>query len=310
MTAAAPTIAKKPFWSIRRKEAATFYLVVAPWVIGFLLFTVVPILYAFYISFTDWTMLSSPHWVGLKNFQEMYHDPDVKHSLWITTKYSIVSVPLRMTIALFLAVLLNEATHLVGIFRTAFYLPGVVASVAVAVLWQWILNPRFGPFNRLLAVFGVVGPNWFSDPKYALWALIIMSAWGVGGEMLIFLAGLKGIPQILYEAAEMDGAGPLQRFLRITLPMLSPTIFFNLVMAVIGSFQTFDSAFVISTSRAGAIGSPLNSTLFYMLYLYQKAFSNLRMGFASAMAWLLFVVILAVTYLINRSSKRWVFYGD
>jgi multiple sugar transport system permease protein len=310
MSAAAQTITKKPFWSARRRETLTFYLVVAPWVIGFLLFTVVPILYSVYISFTQWTMLTSPHWVGLKNFHEIYHDPDVKHSLWVTTKYSVVSVPLRLSIALFLAILLNEATKLVGFFRTAFYLPGVVASVAVAVLWQWIFNPRFGPFNAFLKLFGVQGPNWFNDPRWALWALVIMSAWGVGGEMLIFLAGLKGIPQILYEAAEIDGAGRPQRFLRITLPILSPTIFFNLVMAVIGSFQTFDSAFVISTARAGAIGSPLKSTLFYMMYLYQKAFSDLRMGYASAMAWLLFVVIVAVTYIINRTSQRWVFYGD
>lgn len=310
MSTAAPAIAKKPFWSIRRKEAITFYLVVAPWVIGFLLFTLLPILYSFYISFTDWTMLQSPHIVWLKNYRDMYHDPDVRHSLWITTKYSIVSVPLRMTIALGLALLLNEATKLVGLFRTAFYLPGVVASVAVAVLWQWIFNTRFGPFNAFLNVFGIQGPKWFSDPKYALWALIIMSAWGVGGEMLIFLAGLKGVPQILYEAAEIDGAARRQRFLRITLPMLSPTIFFNLVMSVIGSFQTFDSAFVISTAHSGLPGSPLKSTLFYMLYLYNKAFSALRMGYASAMAWLLFVVIVAATYIINTTSKRWVFYGD
>lgn len=310
MSAIAQTTVRKPFWSIRRREMLAFYLCVAPWVIGFLVFTVTPILYSVYISFTEWTMLSSPQWVGLKNFQEMYRDPDIKHSLWVTTKYSLLSVPLRMSVALFLAVLLNEATHLVGFFRTAFYLPGIVASVAVAVLWQWIFNPRFGPFNAFLGLFGIEGPRWFSDPRYALWALIIMSAWGVGGEMLIFLAGLKGIPQILYEAAEIDGAARWQRFLRITLPMLSPTIFFNLVMSIIGSFQTFDAAFVISTARAGAIGSPLKSTLFYMLYLYQKAFTNLRMGYASAMAWLLFVVIVVVTYFITRTSKRWVYYGD
>jgi multiple sugar transport system permease protein len=307
---AAVAVAKKPFWTGKRRESLTFYLVVAPWIIGFLLFTVVPIVYSIYISFTEWTMLSSPNWVGLKNFRELSNDPDIKHSLWITTKYSLISVPLRMTVALLMALLLNEATKMVGIFRTAFYLPSVVASVAIAVLWQWILNPRFGPFNAFLELFGIQGPNWFSDPKYALWALIIMSAWGVGGEMLIFLAGLKGIPQILYEAAEIDGANRFQRFLRVTLPMLSPTIFFNLVMSVIGSFQTFDSAFVISTARAGIIGSPLKSTLFYMLYLYQSAFTNLRMGYASAMAWLLFIVIVAATYIINRTSKRWVFYGD
>jgi len=310
MSATAPTVPAKPFWSFRRREAVVFYLVVAPWVIGFLVFTVIPILYSIYISFTEWTMLSSPQWVGLKNYREMINDSDITHSLWITTKYSVISVPLRLAVALFLAMLLNEATRLVGLFRTAFYLPSVVASVAIAVLWQWVLNPRFGPFNAFLGLFGIDGPNWFSDPDYALWALIIMSTWGVGGEMLIFLAGLKGIPQILYEAAEIDGANRFQRFVRITLPMLSPTIFFNLIMAVIGSFQTFDSAFVISTARAGAIGSPLKSTLFYMLYLYQSAFTNLRMGYAAAMAWLLFAVIVTATFLINRSAKRWVFYGD
>ena len=310
MSAAAQTVTPKPFWSVHRREALTFYILIAPWVIGFLVFTIAPIVYSIYVSFTKWNMLTSPQWIGLKNFQEMYHDPDVKHSLWVTTKYSIVSVPLRLSIALFLAVLLNEATKLVGFFRTAFYMPGVVASVAAAVLWQWILNPRFGPFNAFLGVLGITGPKWFSDPDWALWALVIMSAWGVGGEMLIFLAGLKGVPQTLYEAAEIDGAGRWARFRKITIPMLSPTIFFNLVMSIIGSFQTFDSAFVISTARAGAIGSPLKSTLFYMLYLYQSAFTYLKMGYASAMAWLLFLVIVVVTFVVNRSSKRWVYYGD
>ena len=310
MSAAAPTVAQKPFWSMKRREALMFYILVAPWIIGFLVFTIAPIAYSIYISFTKWNMLTSPQWIGLKNFQDMYHDPDVKHSLWVTVKYSIVSVPLRLAIALFLAVLLNEGTKLIGFFRTAFYLPGVVASVAAAVLWQWILNPRFGPVNAFLGLFGITGPKWFSDPDWALWALVLMSAWSVGGEMLIFLAGLKGIPQTLYEAAEIDGAARWARFRQITVPMLSPTIFFNLVMSIIGSFQTFDSAFVISTARGGTIGSPLKSTLFYMMHLYQSAFTYLKMGYASAMAWLLFVVIVAVTFVVNRSSKRWVYYGD
>ncbi|NPV67126.1 MAG: sugar ABC transporter permease [Anaerolineae bacterium] len=300
---------RKPFWTTKRREAAIFYLMVAPWVIGFLVFTLGPILFSLYVSFTQWSMLSEPAWVGLENYRNILQDPDIGHSLAITAKYSLASVPLRLVVALFLAILLNEATIAVGLFRTAFYLPGVVASVSVAVLWQWIFNPRFGPFNAALKLFGIQGPSWFSDPNWAIWGLVIMSAWGVGGEMLIFLAGLKGIPQTLYEAAEIDGAGRLQRFLRITLPILSPTIFFNLVMSVIGSFQTFDSAFVISTARAGAIGSPLKSTLFYMLYLYQNAFSFLKMGYAAAMAWVLFIVIVSITYLINRTSNRWVFYG-
>ncbi len=300
---------RKPFLTTKRREALIFYLLVAPWVIGFLVFTLGPILFSLYVSFTQWSMLSQPVWVGLENYRNIFQDPDIGHSLGITAKYSLASVPLRLVVALFLAILLNEATIAVGLFRTAFYLPGVVASVSVAVLWQWIFNPRFGPFNAALRLFGIQGPSWFSDPNWAIWGLVIMSAWGVGGEMLIFLAGLKGIPQTLYEAAEIDGAGRLQRFLRITLPILSPTIFFNLVMSVIGSFQTFDSAFVISTARAGAIGSPLKSTLFYMLYLYQNAFSFLKMGYAAAMAWVLFIVIVSITYLINRTSSRWVFYG-
>lgn len=310
MATLATTAPPKPFWTAKRRQTLTFYMVIAPWLIGFIVFTVGPILYSFYISFTDWTMLRDPNWVGLKNYHDMIDDPDISHSLWVTVKYSVVSVPLRLTVALFLAVLLNEATKLVGFFRTAFYLPGVVASVAVAVLWQWLLNPRFGPFNQALALFGITGPGWFQDPEWALWGLVIMSAWGVGGEMLIFLAGLKGIPSILYEASEIDGANRFQRFRRITLPLLSPTIFFNLVMSVIGSFQTFDSAFVISTAHSGTAGSPLKSTLFYMLYLYGKAFTYFEMGYAAAMAWVLFVLVVAVTFLINRSSSRWVYYGD
>jgi multiple sugar transport system permease protein len=195
---------------------------------------------------------------------------------------------------------------MVGFFRTAFYVPTIVASVAAAILWSWILNPRFGPVNGLLALVGIKGPNWFSDPKFALWGLVIMSVWGVGGMMLIFFAGLKGIPQHLYEAAELDGANRWQRFLNITIPMLSPVIFFNLVMAVIGSFQTFDAAYVISTARAGTLGGPLKSTLFYMLNLYREGFANLNMGYASALAWILFIIIFILTMITVRSSALWV----
>ena len=305
----APPPMKRPWMTQRRREAITFYLVISPWVIGFLAFTLGPFLYSFYISFTQWNMLTDPKWIGLDNYIAIFDDPDIAQSLKVTAQYTVFSVPLRLGVALFLAILLNEATKAVGLFRTAFYMPAVVASVAAAVLWQWIFNPRFGPFNAALAVFGIEGPKWFNDPDWALWGLVIMSGWSVGGEMLIFLAGLKGIPAILYEAAEIDGASRIQRFVRITLPMLSATIFFNLVMSIIGSFQTFDSAFVISTARAGDIGSPLKSTLFYMLYLYKNAFDYLKMGYASAMAWVLFVIILIITYLVNRSSSKWVFYG-
>jgi multiple sugar transport system permease protein len=295
----------------RRREAAAFYLFTSPWTIGFLAFTVIPMAISLYLSFTKWNVLSSPQWIGLGNFVTMFtKDPDFYQSLKVTIVYAIASVPLDLAVALGLAVLLDHATHAVSFFRTSFYVPALVASVASAVLWQWIFNTRFGPINGLLASLGIDGPNWFGDPNYALIALIIMSVWGVGGQMLIFLAGLKGISRTLYEAAEVDGATRFQRFRKITLPMLSPTIFFNLLLAMIGAFQTFDSAFVISTAHSGQIGSPAKSTLFYLLHLYDEGFSQLSMGYASALAWFLFVIILSVSLVVNRSSKRWVFYSE
>jgi len=292
-----------------QREAIIFYLCISPWLIGFIVFTAGPMIASVALSFTHWDMLSPPEWVGLKNYVEMLvRDTDFWQSLKVTAVYTVFSVPLRLLTALFLAILLNEATRGVGIFRTTFYLPSIVASVAAAVLWSWILNPKFGPVNGALRLFGIKGPAWFSDPHYALWGLVIMSTWGVGGEMLIFLAGLKGIPQHLYEAAEIDGAARWARFTHVTLPMLSPTIFFNFVMSVIGSFQTFDSAYVISTARAGTIGGPMNSTLFYMLHLYRNAFGWQKMGYASALAWVLFLIILVMTLLMLRSSSLWVYY--
>ena len=296
----------------QKREAGLFYLTVSPWIIGFLIFTLVPMAISLYLSFTRWNVIQAPVWIGFDNYVRMFtNDPDFYQALKVTLIFTITSVPLQMIVALFLAVLLNEATRAVGFFRTAFYIPSIVASVASAVLWTWIFNPRFGPINGVLRPLGLGSPNWFNDPNYALLALVIMSAWGVGGQMLIFLAGLKGIPRSLYEAAEVDGAGRITRFLRITLPMLSPTLFFNLIMSMIGAFQTFDAAFVISTTRGGQIGAPQKSTLFFLLHLYREGFSFLNMGYASALAWVLFLIILTVTLIVNRTSKRWVFYsGD
>jgi multiple sugar transport system permease protein len=294
--------------TLARREATLFWVCVAPWVLGLILWTIGPMLYSLYLSFTDWNILTAPTWVGLRNYIRIFtQDPDFFQSLKVTAVYSVFSVPLRLGTALFLAILLNEATRGVGIFRTAFYIPAIVSSVAAAVLWTWILNPRFGPVNGFLGLLGIEGPGWFSDPQYALWGLVIMSAWGVGGEMLIFLAGLKGIPNHLFEAAEIDGADRLNRFLHITIPMLSPTIFFNLVMSIIGALQTFDSAYVISTARAGTIGGPVKSTLFYMLNVYDIAFAKQRMGYAASLAWILFLIILVITLLVVRSSTVWVF---
>lgn len=309
-TVTSQTVAAKPKsrGSLARREAILFWVCVAPWVIGFILFTLGPMLYSLYISFTDWNILTPPEWVGFQNYVRIFtQDPDFVQSLKVTGTYAIFSIPLSLITALFLAILLNEATKGVSVFRTTFYLPTIVSAVAAAVLWQWIFNPRFGPINGLLGLFGIQGPGWFSDPKFALWGLIIMSSWSVGGQMLIFLAGLKGIPRILYEAAEIDGAGRPARFWKITLPMLSPTIFFNLVLAVIGAFQTFDTAYVISTARAGTIGGPVKSTLFYMLNLYDLAFAKQRMGYATALAWILFLIIFVLTMITLRSSALWVY---
>jgi len=291
-----------------RREAILFYICVAPFILGFVFFDLIPMLASLGLSFTKWNILTPPTFVGLQNYIDAFKDPKVLISLKVTLFYSTIQVPLRLGVALMLALLLNEATTGVGFFRTAFYLPSIVSSVAIAVLWTWILNPVYGPVNGVIRFFGVEAPKWFSDPKFALWGLIIMSPWGAGGEMLIFLAGLRGIDKQLYEAAELDGAGPVARFFKITLPMLSSTLFFNLVMAIIGSFQTFDTAYVISTTRAGTLGGPANSTLFYMLYLYNRAFAGQQMGYASALGWILFAIIMVVTLLVLRSSDLWVFY--
>ena len=291
-----------------RRETTLFYICVAPFILGLIFFDLIPMLTSLVLSFTQWNILTPPQFIGLQNYVTAFNDPNVRISLRVTTFYTLIQVPLRLAVALLLAVLLNEATKGVGFFRTAFYLPSIVSSVAIAVLWTWILNPVYGPVNGVIRFFGGEGPKWFSDPKFALWGLIMMSPWGAGGEMLIFFAGLKGIDKQLYEAAQLDGAGTLARFFRITLPMLSSTIFFNLVMAIIGSFQTFDTAYVISTARAGTLGGPANSTLFYMLYLYDRAFGGQQMGYASALGWILFVILMVVTLLVLRSSDLWVFY--
>lgn len=304
-----PSPARRWKATLASREAILFYLCVAPWAIGFILFTLGPMAYSLYISLTNWNILSPPVWLGIGNYTRIFtRDPNFLQALKVTSTYAVFSIPLRLAFALFLAILLNEATRAVGFFRTSFYIPAIVSSVAAAILWAWILNPRFGPVNGALRLVGIEGPNWFSDPRYVLWGLIFMSVWAVGGEMLIFLAGLKSIPGHLYEAAELDGAGRLARFFFVTIPMLSPTIFFNFVMSVIGTFQTFDSAFVISTSRAGTLGGPAKATLFYMIYVYDLAFNDQRMGYASALAWILFLIIFIITILVIRSSSLWVFY--
>ncbi len=285
------------------REAKYFYLFISPWLIGLIVFTAGPIIAAMALSLTDYSVIMDTEFVGLRNYVEMFSlDQLFWTSLGNTVYYTLLSVPLSMLTALCLALLLNQKVKGMAVFRTIFYLPSIVPVVAMAIIWIWMLQPRFGLVNLFLGLFGIRGPEWLGDPRWSKPALILMSLWGSGGSMIIYLAGLQGIPQQLYEAAELDGANVFQRFAHITLPMLTPTLFFTLIMGIIGSFQTFTQAYIMTG------GGPVNSTLFYVLYLYRQAFEYFRMGYASAMAWVLFVVIFVLTLLIVGSGKHWVYY--
>jgi multiple sugar transport system permease protein len=298
-----PAQVRRPRLTFRSWEAISGWLMVSPWIIGFLLFTVGPMIASIAISFTRWDLLRPPSFIGLDNYVQMISgDPKVALSMKVTTVYAFVSVPLSVAVGLLLALLLNEKIKLQSLARTIFYLPSVVSGVAVALLWRWIFAADFGLINSFLAMIGLQGPSWLSDTRTALPALIIMSLWGVGGGMIIYLAGLQNVPTELYEAAELDGASSPQRFWTITVPMISPVIFFQSLMGLIGALQTFTQAYIMTD------GGPKNATLFYLLYLYRNAFQYFNMGYASALAWLLFVYIMVITLLMLRSSASWVYY--
>ena len=278
-------------------------LFISPWVIGFTLFEFGPLVGSLGISLFKWDLIQAPNWTGLDNYIELFtDDPLFWQSLKVTSVYSLFSVPFGLLFALLLALLLNQRLPGIAFFRTIFYLPAVVSGVAVAMLWIWVFNGEFGIFNYLLGNVGIEGPNWFFSRTWVMPAFILMSLWGVGGSMIIFLAGLQGVPQELYDAAEVDGAGRLRQFQHVTWPLLTPVIFFNLIIGIIGSFQTFTNSYIITE------GGPANATLFYVLYLYNNGFKFFRMGKAATMAWILFVIILALTILVLRSSRIWVFY--
>ena len=290
------------------------YLFISPWLAGFLLLTAGPMIASVYISGTSWTMLSPPVWLGTKNYGHLLgSDPLFGLSLVNTLYYVALAVPLGLLVALLLALLLHQRVRGRGFFRTLFFLPSITNLVAVSVLWVWLLNPEFGLVNVLLRMVGLSGPLWFQSEQWAKPALVLMSLWGIGGTMIIFLAALQGIPPELYEAAELDGAGELQQFFHITLPMISPAMLFNLIIGVIGSFQVFTQAYVMTGSaQPGTEGGPNNATLFVILYLYKKAFQEFAMGYAAAIAWTLFFIILFATIIQMRLSRRWVYYeaGD
>ena len=278
-----------------------------PWFVGISVLVIGPLFSSLYLSFTNYDLFSQSDWLGLQNYNNLLtNDPKFLKSLVVTFTYVLVSVPLRLLVALALAVLLDRQMRGTTIYRSIFYLPSMLGgSVGVAVLWRQVFG-RSGLVNGFLAWFGIDGPNWIADPKYALWTIIVLAVWQFGSPMVIFLAGLRNVPKELQEAAQIDGCGKVGTFFHVTLPFITPIVFFNLVMQMITAFQAFTPSYIISSGTGG----PVNSTLFYSLYLYQQAFTQFRMGYASAMAWILVAIIGVFTAAAFGSSKFWVFYND
>ena len=294
-------------WSRAWQSHAPGYMFLIPWFIGFFGLTLGPILYSLYLSFTDFDLLTAPRWAGLDNYVRMFTaDPKFTTSMRVTMFFVVFSVPLKLAFALGVALLLNRGMRGLPLYRAMFYLPSLLgASVAIAILWRQIFAGD-GLVNQVLALVGIEGPSWISNPKYSLWTLIALSIWQFGSPMIIFLAGLRQIPQDMYEAASLDGANKWRMFWKITLPMLTPVVFFNAIIQTIEAFKSFTPAFIIS----GGTGAPINSTLFYTLYLYQEAFAYFRMGYASALAWVLLAIVALFTAFSFLTSKFWVHYDD
>jgi len=290
--------------SLRARDTFWFYVLASPWILGFLLFYFGPMLASFWLSLTNYSVLLPTRFMGLSNYQAMFEDNLLGISIWNTAYYAALAVPTSMAAGLGLAMVLNRGDLRGRSFlRSAFYVPAIMPLVAVSILWIWLLQPRFGLINTLLYFLSIKGPNWLGDPAWSKPGLVVMNLTGVGVNMIIFLAALQGVPTHLYEAAELDGANRLRKFWHVTIPMISPAIFFVVVIGFINSFQVFTQAYIMTE------GGPADSTLFYVLYLYRHAFNYFKMGYASAMAWLLFIVIVVLTYIQFRLSLRWVHYG-
>lgn len=282
------------------------YAFISPWLLGLFLFTLVPMLFSLFLSFCKWdivTGISTIKWIGIENYTKIFADKKFYKALEVTFRYCLISIPAYQIISLLVAMLLNMRIKLMHGIRLIFFLPSIIPTIASSMIWMQMLGKE-GVLNQGLKLLGITGPSWLNTPQTALYGLIIMGVWGIGNTIIIYLSGLQGVGEELYEASSIDGANSFQRFFKITIPMISPTIFFNVVMAVIGSFQYFTQAFVMTE------GGPLNSTLFYNLYLYVKAYKELKMGYASALAWIMFVIILFFTLLVIRSSSFWVYYQN
>jgi len=284
------------------RRTVTGYIFIAPFILGFVLWFLIPALTSLWLVFQNWNMIAPAKFIGFDNFKRIVSDSLFWQSLKVTTVYTIVSVPLSLALAFLLALLLNAKVRGIAVFRTLYYLPSIVPAVANAVLWAWILNSEFGLLNALLRSIGLPKVLWLQEPEWALPALILMSLWGLGGAMVIFLAGLQGIPNEFYEAAEIDGAGPWAKLWSVTVPLMSPVTFFNLVMGIIGTFQIFTAGYLITN------GGPQNATLFYVLYLYRNGFLYLDMGYAAALAWVLFFIIMMLTAFVFKGVGSRVYY--
>jgi multiple sugar transport system permease protein len=289
---------------MERREALCGYLFIAPAVLGFLFWIAGPMLFSAWLSLTEWDLLRPPEFVGFSNYGAMFRDPLFWQSLGVAFYFTLVSVPLFQGLAFAVALLMNVNVRGIALFRTIYYLPSIVPVVANALLWAWVFNSDFGLLNAGLRVLGLPKVLWLQDPRWAMPALITMSLWGIGGAMLIYLAGLQGVPQQLYEAAELDGANYWHRFRHVTIPMVSSVIFFNLVLGLIGALQTFTQGYIITN------GGPQNATLFYALYIYRRAFTDFKMGYAAALAWVLFTIVLVLSVLVFRYLGRQVYYED
>ncbi len=297
-----------------RREATTFYILILPFILGFLGLTLIPMLVSFYVSFTSWDLLSPPQWVGFANFQKLFTaDPDYIQGIKVTLSYAVVALPLNLVVGFVLAMLMNKDLPAINIFRTIYFLPSLLSGVSLAVLWIWVLDQN-GILDNILAFFGLPRVPWLTSADWALRSFVIMNLWTAGGGILIWLAGLKGIPGDLYEAAAIDGAGWWRKLFSVTLPLLTPTIFYNLLTGLIGVFQFFDASYVMTAGGPPVLQGDniVGATRFYMLKLYNDAFgSNHAFGYAAAQATILFVVIMIVTVITLKTSSSWVYYeGD
>lgn len=293
-----------PNLTLAQRRTINGYIFITPFILGFLFWFLAPALVAAFLAFQRWNLISPPQYVGLANIERLFLDPILPQSLKATFLFTILSVPLGLVLSFCLAMLINMRVRGIAIFRTIYYLPSIVPAVASAVLWAWIFNTEFGLLNVAIRAFGGPKIAWLQEPALAVPAFVIMTLWSVGGPMIIFLAGLQGIPDIYYEAAEIDGAGPLAKFRHVTIPMMSPIIFFNLVIGFIGSFQVFVPALLITD------GAPQNATLFLVLYIYRTAFQSRNMGYAAVLSWLLFIILMILSIIVFRYVGRRVYYEN